>query len=59
MSLEPCAVCGRPGSVGNPELRMTLCHKDDDAFLVWWAVEADGYFPKIATDWPALVGGAA
>ena len=51
MTLEPCAArCGRPGSVGNPELRATLCHPCDAAFLAWWAVEADGYFPKVATD---------
>ena len=54
MSLEPCAVCGRPGSVGNPELRMTLCWTCDIDFLVWWAV-GNG---RVAADWPALVGGA-
>ena len=54
MTLEPCARCHRPGSVGNPELRATLCHGCDADFLAWWTVD----FPKVATDWPGWVGGA-
>ena len=56
MTLEPCARCHRPGSIGNPELRATLCHSCDQRFLEWWA-GADDY--AHATDWPGWVGGAA
>ena len=55
MSLEPCAVCPRPGSVGNEWLRMTLCHAHDQLFLAWYATSDLGVN---ANDWPGLVRGA-
>ena len=55
MSIEPCAVCHRPGSVGCPELRMTLCWECDARFLAWYATH--GWC--VASDWPGLVGSAA
>ena len=53
--IEPCAVCHRPGSVGCPELKMTLCPECDAAFVTW----RDTHAWQFASNWPGLVGSAA
>ena len=60
MTLEPCAVCGGGGQVGNSDLRATLCHPCDDAFYTWRDTpDTYGCVPLHATDWPGLAKAGA
>lgn len=60
MTLERCACCGGPGQVGNPALRLTLCHGCDADFLDWQHTpDTYGCVPLHATDWPRLAKAGA